>query len=538
MSSDAMATALAALQAGRWHAATRAFGQVIADSDDPRAHDGLAQAAWWLDDATTTLAAREAGYRGFRAAGDDRSAARAAATLGYDSMLFGQGVAVGRGWLARSADLLGTHPDAPESGWLSARLSEVALAVEHDAAAGLEHAGVAESIGRTTGDHDLVFVGQALAGLSHVRLGAVADGMALLDAAAGAATAGDIDDLMWMGKVCCWLIYACHEAGDLIRAETWCQRVEEICVAQDLQPLFSMCRIQYASVLLAHGDSQGAESALDAALQRLEGSRRVARLEAVAQLGELRRRQGREAEAEALLAQAGFLPGGVISLSRLRLSQGDVDRAWSTISELVRALPGDAQLDRVDALSALVEVAVAAGRIGQARAAVAEIHRLAERVRTDAMWAAAAAAEARVADPWTRRAHWQDAIRHAAAAGLLFEEADHRLELADVLLADGARDEARHQAAVALQRYRPLGGGPGSARAQDVVGDAGPGGPLTPRQVDVLRLLAGGASNAEIATELVISEHTVHRHVANIYNTLDLRSRAEAAVYASVHGLL
>lgn len=535
---DSMTTALAAMRVGRWTEAAEAFRHAIAETDDPRAHDGLAQAAWWLDDAETALAAREAGYRGFRAAGDDRAAARSAATLGYDSMLFGHGVAVGRGWLARSADLLDGQPDLPENGWLAVRQAEVALAVDHDALSALDHARAAEALGRASGDHNLVFVGQAVEGLSLVRLGDVAGGMALLDASAGAATAGDLDDLMWMGKVCCWLIYACHEAGDLARAETWCTRVAEICVAQDLEPLFSVCRIQYASVLLAQGDSEGAEAALDDALDRLDGSKRVARLEAVAQLGELRRRQGRDDEAERLLAQAGFQPPAVISLSRLRLAQGDVDRAWSTISELVRSLPNDTQLDRVDALAVFVEVGVAAGHLEPAREAAAEIREMAGRVCTDAMWAMAAAAEARVAEGSTVVAHWQDAIRHATAAGLLFEEADHRLDLADVLVAEGARDEARDHAAAAVDRFHPLGGGPGTTRALAILGEEIHDVPLTGRQVDVIRLLAGGSSNAEIASELFLSEHTVHRHVANIYSTLGIRTRAAAAVYAVGHDLV
>lgn len=63
-------------------------------------------------------------------------------------------------------------------------------------------------------------------------------------------------------------------------------------------------------------------------------------------------------------------------------------------------------------------------------------------------------------------------------------------------------------------------------------------GPLTERQTQVLQLLAGGLTNAEIAEQLHLSEHTVHRHLANIYRTLDLGSRAAAAAYAVGHGLV
>lgn len=538
MTSDDMTAATADMRAGRWAAASAAFARVIAKSDDPWAHDGLAQAAWWMDDAETALESREAGYRGFRAAGDDRAAGRAAATLGYDSMLFGHGAAVGRGWLARSADLLDGHPGCPEAGWLTVRLAEVALNVDHDPGTGLALARAAEKTGRDVGDHDLVFVGQALVGLSLVRLGNVSEGMSLLDSAAAAATAGDIHDLMWMGKVCCWLINACHESGDLTRAETWCARVEGICIRQDLAPLFSVCRIQYAAVLMARGDCKEAESVLDDILARLRGTKRLARLEAVAQLGELRRRQGRYEEAETLLSQAGFQTQAVIGLTRLRLDQGDPGRAWSTISELLRSLPSDQQLERVGVLAAVVEAGAAADQMESARAAAAELREIADRVGTEATLAAAAAAQARIAEGLTAQTLWQDAVRHSVAAGLLFDESDHRLDLAEVLLEAGAVEQARHHGAQALERVLPLGAGLGMARARAILGHSTSDIALTARQIDVLRLLANGLTNGEIASELYLSQHTVHRHIANIYNALDLRSRASAAAYAVGRGLI
>ena len=208
--------------------AAAAFARFAAATGDPRAYEGCAQAAWWLDDGDTALEAREAAYRGFRSAGDDRGAARAAATLGYDSVLFGRGVAVGRGWLARAADILGTRTDSREAGWLAVREAEVALGVDHDAATALAAATKAQQVGHDNTDTDLAIVGQGLAGLATVRLGQVEAGMKLLDAAAAAATAGDVEDPMWTGKICCWLISGCQDTHDLERASEWCARVEDI----------------------------------------------------------------------------------------------------------------------------------------------------------------------------------------------------------------------------------------------------------------------------------------------------------------------
>jgi DNA-binding NarL/FixJ family response regulator len=67
-------------------------------------------------------------------------------------------------------------------------------------------------------------------------------------------------------------------------------------------------------------------------------------------------------------------------------------------------------------------------------------------------------------------------------------------------------------------------------------GDPRPGG-LTEREIEVLRLIAAGRSNKEIASELVISERTVARHVSNIFTKLGVPSRAAAASFALKQGL-
>lgn len=526
MVTDDWADADAALRAGRWAQAAEMFGRLAAATDDGRAHESLAQAGWWLDDADTALGAREAAYRSFRSVGDDRGAARAAATLGYDSMLFGQGVAVGRGWLARAADLLGDRSDVPEAGWLAVRRTEVALNVDRDSMGALRASVQAGAIGQETCDGDLVIVGRALAGLARVRLGDVGGGMPLLDAAATAATAGDVGDLMWMGKVCCWLISACQETHDLGRASDWCTRVADICVQRELAPLFAVCRTQFASILLAGGNAQEAESTLVDVLERFRHSQRLSRLDAVAQLGELRRRQGRLAEAEDLLQQAGFRPAAVTSLAQLRLDDGDAERAWSTIAELLRSIPPEQLLDRVGALAVAVHAGVATGFLDQAREYAVELRTIATMVDTPALRAHADAAEARLLAVGSALERWQDAARGFRAAGLAFDEADARLELAKALREvgdDAGAGEQERSASATLGSLRG-GGGP-------------PGCPLTERQREVLRLVARGLSNAEIASQLHLSEHTVHRHVANIYSALDISSRAAAAAYAVTRGL-
>ena len=536
MAADLVAIANAALRVGQWLEARAAFLALIETSEDPAAYDGLAQVAWWLDDADAALGARESAYRGYRKAGDLRAAARAAATLGYDSVLFGRGVAVGRGWLARASDLLRDAPSAVEVGWLELRRAELALNAEHDPRAGLTHAGAAHRIGREARATDLELAAQALAGLARVHLGQVESGMAMLDGTAAAATAGDLDDLMWTGKSLCWLISACQAAGDLSRAASWCDRVTDLSTQRELAPLFTACRTQYASVLLAQGQCAQAEDVLADLVVRTGESRRVSGLDVATQLGELRRRQGRYEEAETLLARAEFEIESTISRARLRLDRGEEDQAWELVTRLRATVPADRQLDRARVLAVSVPVAVAVGRRELATQYAEELGAIAQAVPTDSLHASAAAAAAWVSDDSGRTDLWTEAVRYAARAGLRFDEADYRLELATSLTAQGSLNAAQQQARLAGKLLAAVPTSPAYQRAGRLAGTGAS--PLTPRQQDVMRLLARGMSNEQIARTLVVSPHTVHRHVANIYEALGVTSRAAAAAYAVRNGLV
>jgi len=90
----------------------------------------------------------------------------------------------------------------------------------------------------------------------------------------------------------------------------------------------------------------------------------------------------------------------------------------------------------------------------------------------------------------------------------------------------------------ALATFEQLGAEPDAEATRRLLGtpEAIPGG-LTAREVEVLRLLATGKTNRDIAVELVISEHTVARHIQNIYAKVGVSSRAAATAFAFAHDL-
>jgi DNA-binding NarL/FixJ family response regulator len=535
-----LAAAQEALNAGSWSLANSAFRALIAQGDDPVAHEGLAQVAWWLDDADTCLTARETAYRRHQALEDPVGAARAATALAWDCLLFGRGESVAMGWLGRAQALLAPVDERPEHGWCLVRAAELDLAVRHDPVLALECASRAVEVGRRTGDGDLGVVGLALQGLALTRSGEVDTGMARLDSAVAAVTGGDVVDLMWMGKVLCWLIAACHETQDVTRAEEWCRRAEAICLERDLVPLLNVCRIQYASVQVSAGTWTEAEKELTASVRRLAASPRATRVEAVVQLGELRRRQGRLEEAEALFRQAEFDPVAALGRARIRFALGDGAGAWTAVQRLLGTLPSESRLARADVLLPAVRIAHAVGEYDAAALAADELRATAAAVRTDALLAMSAAADSVLAETSEASTLLHEAVRRYHRAGLRHDEAEARLLLAASLLTQGDAEAAREQVASATAVMSDLADTAGLAHARRLAKsiDGRSAALLTPREQEVLRLISRGMSNDDIATALTLSPHTVHRHVANILTKLDEPTRASAVTHALTAGLI
>ena len=253
----------------------------------------------------------------------------------------------------------------------------------------------------------------------------------------------------------------------------------------------------------------------------------------LAGLAELRRRQGRDGEAAALLDRAGASRAAQLCGARRAFDEGDSLRCAELLERLLRQLPAERRVDRVPALELMVRARARRGELDEAAAALEALRELEGLVGTDALRAARELAEGRVAaaagEHEPARTLLEDAVDRFERCGAPFETAEARAELAATLLALGRADAAEREASAAREALRELGAGPA---------DAVPPLPgLTPRERDVLRLLADGLTNRQIAERLVVSEHTVHRHVTNILRKLDLPSRAAAAAHAVRSGV-
>jgi LuxR family maltose regulon positive regulatory protein len=280
-----------------------AFEAALAHKETPEALEGLGTAAWWLDDAPTTFDARERAYRLYAERGDRQGAARLAIVIAEDCLDFRGEPAVANGWRERARRLLETLSEVPERGWLALWEGHFALLAGNDPAAARLRAAEAAKIARSLKLLDLEMLSRALDGLALVSEGQVADGMSRLDEATAAALAGEMRDLVAIGVSCCYLVSACERVRDFDRAAQWCQHVKEFCQRWRIRSLFAVCRTHYAAVLMWKGDWTAAEVELVAASQELAAVRPAMGSEAAVRLAELRRRQGRFGEAEALLKE-------------------------------------------------------------------------------------------------------------------------------------------------------------------------------------------------------------------------------------------
>ncbi|MFA9270481.1 MAG: LuxR C-terminal-related transcriptional regulator, partial [Baekduiaceae bacterium] len=533
--SDTRAAALtegqAALDDGDWDRAKRAFEAALLAGASAEAWDGLGWAAWWLSEEELTIEAREQAYRAYRDAGDAGGAARIAAFLSADFREFRSEVAVARGWLELAQRALVDQPLSADHGWVAVLQADQVLNTGDDLPEVRRLCEEARRIGLAHGVADLEAIALAQGGVAAVMAGEVGTGMRALDEASAIVAAEDLYLPISAGWVMCSLITACDGVGDFARAEEWCAAAKRFTDHWGGRQLAGVCRSSYGRVLATRGDWEAAEREMTAALEDFTLSRRAGMAGGShARLGELRARQGRTDEARALFEEAG--PVGLLGLGGLALEAGDARAAADTAARVLRSLRDDTVLPRLPALELQVRALAALGEdTSGSLAAAQEIATrlgtpyLRARVRLLTGEAALAAGDADSA-----REAFEDAIDGFDAHAAPYDLALSRLALARALHALGRTEHARLEAAAAREVFAALGAKRDLERADELTAEpaAAALSELTPRELDVLRLVAQGHSDQEIADALVLSPHTVHRHVANIRAKLRLSSRAAA----------
>jgi DNA-binding CsgD family transcriptional regulator len=542
-----------ALKEGDWAGAKAAFEASLREDETPEALEGMGWVGHMLNTDQLTFDARERAYRLYLERGDKGAAARIAAYLAADHLLFRGEPAVANGWLQRAHSLIDGLEPGVDHGWLAIHEGHIAVALEEDTAKARQLAARAIELGRAFGAPELEMLGLGLEGRALVSDGELETGMRRLDEATTVALAGEARLLYCVAWACCYLISACERVRDFDRAAQWCARVGDFCGRHDIF-LLNTCRAHYASVLSWQGRWEEAEGQLTAAVGGLQASRPPMVGDAIARLGELRRRQGRLAEAAELFARSETHTLSLLGRAALALDRDQPSEAAELADRYLRRFAEPGRVERSVGLELAIEALVRQGENERAADALTELREIAARARTRPILAAVSSSEGKLAaargDHDAARRSFEDALDLLAACEAPFEAGRVRLDLAETLDALGRPDQAQREIEAAVENFREIGADgeraradamleklrePSATRPADV--SDGPLAGLSRRELEVLDLVAQGLTNRDIAARLVLSEHTVNRHVANILRKLGLGSRAGAASLAGRHGL-
>jgi len=500
----------------------------------------LAQSAALIGDDGLFLSTLELLYQACTEAKDPRQAASAAFWIGFRLLSVG-GSGRASGWLARAQRHIEEQDgECAERGYLLLPTIFRHFGAGDNAAADAA-AGEAAEIGERCADADLVAMARNLQGRALLRLGRVDSGLALLDEVMVSVTSGELSPIV-TGIVYCNVLTTCQEVYAFDRAREWTASLASWCERQPQLITFTgNCLVHRAEVMQLSGDWR----------QALEEVRRVCEREcqdedpevfadACYQQAELFRLRGRLTDAEAayqLANQNGRDPQPGLAL--LRLAQGRQAEAVSAIERVMSTTEPAWQRARM--LPAFVEIMLAAGTLDKARAGADELARIARDFDTPILKAMAANARGavRVADGDPRGAI--EPLRHAfdvwRRVGAPYITARIRVLLAAAYRALGDRDGAGLELEAARQVFEELNAEPDLQALSGTTAPPSAHG-LSPRELEVLRLVASGKTNKAIAARLCISERTVDRHVSNILTKIDAPSRSAATAFAYQHNLV
>lgn len=540
---DQLVTARLALSHCDWQGAYDATAKAQWPEADPAREadrlDVLADAAWWLGRLDECIEAREGAYARYDELGDRRRAGQCAVWL-YEHYCFKTRPAIAGGWLRRARHALEDDPESAEYGALRLREAERAHGsgnLESSADAARE----VIQLGRRLRSSYLE--AEALQTLGRVLIdqGDPTEGLATLDEAMLFAVEGRLRPYS-TGKVYCSLISACEALGDLRRAAEWSEATTRWAQHHPLAVFPGLCRVHLASSLRSRGEWNEAEEQAVRACAELATLNVTNAAAGYAEIGEIRRRIGDLDGAEDAFRNAERLSGQPQSgLALLRLAQGNVDAALAIIKRALDEVTWD-RLARARLLPARAHIAIASGDLPGAAAALDELESISSVFASPALIAAALSTRGRnqlasndrsaCATLYQAAERWQElGVPHEVATARMLHGAACR-QAGDL---DGAA--ASFEAAGTI--FEQLGAALDLRNLRDMTGTTPdlPAG-LSRREVEVLRLVAAGMTNKQIAGQLYLSEKTVSRHLSNIFAKIDVASRAAATAFAFEHGLV
>ena len=541
---DELAAVDGMFERGMWSAAFDLMSGLDARHKlNGHALQSFATAAYMIGRESTFLELLERAFEAFCAGTEPLKAARSAFWIGLTLMFRGE-YGRGNGWLVRSERLVDEFGnDCVEKGYILLPRVESSLA-SSDLAAADHYASEAVRIGAQFGDEDLQALGRHFKGRIQIETGNTSDGLILLDETMIAVTDGRLSPIV-TGLIYCSVIEICQNYQIQNRAKEWTEALSGWCGKQpELVAFTGRCLIHRSEILIFDGKWTEAIAEAGAACRRLlAGPVEHHAGPAYYQEGEVLRLSGRYDEADESYRSAsrlGFDPQPGLALMRLR--QGKSQAALSSIKRTLASVRNP--VGRMRLLPSAVEIMLATGDIETARKLCEELSGLAARHVSDAVEAASAEA---IGDLSFAEGNLEGALPNYARAAELWRDLHApyrlsrlRLKIGQTCAALGDSEGAGREIEAASDVFGKLGAEPDRKVAEELLRSLRQGveGLLTPRQTEILQLVAEGLTNREIAQRLGLSERTVDRHVSDTLTRIDVPTRAAATAFAISHGLI
>ncbi|GAA4429895.1 hypothetical protein GCM10023169_32680 [Georgenia halophila] len=524
-----------------WVSAYRALSDLDDEALSPDDFVALASSAYLLGRRNDSVQALQRAFQAYLDREDVLGAVRAAYWL-TTALWSGGETAIGNGWLARATRLLdGVEKDVVERGYLL-ELEAFGHVLRGEPGAALELAPGVTEYGRRFDDRDILSLGLILEGRLAIYSGRVPEGVRILDEAMAVVMAGSLSEVT-AGQVYCAVVEACQEISDFGRAGQWTHALTTWCDDQPgLVAYTGQCAVHRGQLMRLQGAYAEALEELRRAVERYAatGGGPAVGL-AQRERGDVLRLMGRyddaaHAYAEAAAAGDEAQPGRAL----LRLARGGTEPAAASVRRLLDEVRDPIGRSRL--LPAAVEILLADAAVDEADAAATELCGIAEAFGSPALHGAAGYASAAVAlergDGGGALAAGRPALTAWQGLTAPYEVARSRVLIGRALRLLGDEESATAELTQAREAFTALGARPAERAVAGLLGELRPPGGLSPREAEVLRLVAAGRTNPEIAAALVLSEKTVARHLSNIFTKLDVGSRTAAAAFAYEHRLV
>jgi DNA-binding CsgD family transcriptional regulator/intracellular sulfur oxidation DsrE/DsrF family protein len=534
---------------GQWKQARDLLEQHLQQTCSAELFEELARACWWLNDFTPLFEYRLKAYEAFVQEGNKKGAARNAGWLGLDYLEIKGEFAIANGWFQRAANLLQDVGDCWELAFITLLKARVCFMQQPTNDAALQLVEESISISRRVGSIDGEMMAIGVKGLILTTEGKITEGMTYLDEATLIAITADVKDISLAGITCCFLIEACQRVRDYERAGQWCNKVKELAHRWHFDALFSSCRTHYASVLIWKGDWKAAEHELLLAWKELAQLRPSHMNLCLAQLAELRRRQGRWKEANELLDQIQIPFAKLLTCAAFAYDQGEFEMAVEMAQRYVRQIPDKEKTRKLAANELLIRIYAKQQKIEEAIKVLAELKEIAEMVNALPVKASflsgSGVVQEACGNTMAARENFEDAIDIYDTIDAPFESAVNRILLAELLIRLQQYRNAESELNIALSAFEKMGAEKYSEKAkqllktihrQHAMEQKQEAGEFTGRELEILRLLSEGKNNEEIAQQLFLSVRTVEKHLTNLYFKMGVSgksARAFAASYAA-----